>query len=223
MSTITKTISAKVSIVNSNNTPDPTRTEDLSISKLNPNSEYSKIAEQLITELTQCRLGKEGWRDFEKICKKIILFVFEPCFAPFGNIEEQSYSLSGIDRIDYRIPNNTRNDRTSTFWQEVKQLHYCHNIVVECKNLTNFLQKDEIQQTAGYSWHTNGTFRIIFSRKGVNEHGLIILRNYFITSEKKLILVFSQDDLVELIKTRTNSTEPEDILCRLRSRIFRGI
>lgn len=222
-------ISAKASISNPKYTPDPTRSEDLSrpedlsIFKADPSLEIAKKAERLVLELMQCPLGKEGWRAFEKLCRKIISFALAPCFSPFGEIEEQSYSISGIDRLDYRIPNNTRNDRTSAFWQEVKQLYNTHNIVIECKNLTDFLPKEEILQTAGYSWHTNGRFRIIFSRKGVDEKGMTILRDYYRSPDNKLILVFSEEDLIELIRTRPNSIEPEDILCRLRTKLFKGI
>lgn len=200
----------------------PTRSEDLSVPKFDPNSEYSNISNQLINELIQCPLGKPGWKEFEKICKKIILFTFEPCFYPFGRIDEQKYSWNGIDRLDYRIPNNTRSDRISPFWHEVKQDYGSHNIVVECKNLTGFLEKEDILQTAGYSWFTNGKFRIIFSRNGIDKKGLLVIREQFQT-ERKLIVVFAQDDLIQLIKSRAEHTDPEVILCTLRSRVFNNI
>jgi len=185
-------------------------------------SKYSEIAIQIVKELRQCSLGQSGWRRFEKICKKIILFAFEPCFYPFGKIEEQKYSWNKTSRLDYRIPNNTRNDRISNFWHEVKTLYHSHNIVVECKNLTSFLTREEIVQAAGYSWFSNGRFRIIFSRKGIDEKGLRILQEQFQT-EQKLILVFNQDDLIDLIKSRVDNIEPEIVLCNLRSRVFSNI
>lgn len=181
------------------------------------NIEDSKLtrSENLIKQLKDCPLGLKGWRQFEHICYDIINFVFKDSFSNL-NLKKQARNYNGKDIRDI-ILSNTGN---SIFWNNVRQIYNCNNVVIECKNLDSKIGNEEFRQISDYlGKEAIGQFGIIFSRKGLSSSGKKKQRDYLHQRPKKLILVLSEQDIIDLIKIKSLNGQPEKVLEDLKFEI----
>lgn len=172
------------------------------------NIDIINISNHLISQIKNCPLGRDGWKQFEDIIEKVLNFVFKNSFRTFL-LEGQSRNISGTDIKDYIIRNNGEHG----FWKDIKTVYNCNNIIVECKNYTNEIGVEELRQVSDYlSKDTYGQFSIVFSRKGLDKNGKEKQSDYLKFSPKKMILVLDDNDIIDLIKKRSMNESPEDIL-----------
>lgn len=167
-------------------------------------------AQKLLSKLKNCPKGIKGWREFENICIDIIDFVFRDSFRNF-KIKTQSRTYNNLDIRD-AIVQNTGKD----FWKELRSDYDAKNMVFEFKNLTNEFGKEELIQTSDYlDKESLGKVGIIFSRKGLSKAGVKKQRS-LLTNAKKLILVLTENDLIDLANKTLRNEEPEQILEALK-------
>jgi len=167
-------------------------------------------ARKLLSKLQNCPKGIKGWREFEDICIDIINFVFRDSFRNF-KIKTQSRTYNNLDIRD-AIVQNTGKD----FWEELRLDYDAKNIVFEFKNSNHELGKEELMQVSDYlDKESLGKVGIIFSRKGLSNAGVEKQRS-LLTNSKKLILVLSENDLIDLINKKLRDEEPERVLEALK-------
>ncbi len=168
-------------------------------------------AEKLIEQLKECPVGKEGWRQFENICLDILKYALKGTFANLL-VKSQARNDNGTDIRDFIIANNG----TSLFWQDMKYMYDCNNIVVECKNYSEGIGNGELRQMSDYlEKEAIGRFGLIFSRKGIKDSAKQI-EYLSINRTKKLILVLKEEDICDLVRKKSNGENPEDILEALK-------
>jgi hypothetical protein len=158
----------------------------------------------LITDLSNCQIGQQGWREFEQICFAILNQVFVP---PLKLAKEQSRTLSGLEIRDALF--SLRGAKGG--WEEVRKEFEANFLLCEFKNHSNSFGIDEVNQTRNYLRKSIGRLGIIFSRKGPSESALR-LRNSIFSEEKKVILFFDDKHLVELIKLKQANQDPLDLI-----------
>ena len=123
-----------------------------------------------------------------------------------------------MDIRDAIVQNTGKN-----FWEEIRHDYNAKNIVFEFKNLSKKIGKEELIQVSDYLEKGSlGRVGIIFSRKGLSKSGVEKQRS-LLRDAKKLILVLSENDLIDLINKKMQKEEPEQILEILRFEIETSI
>lgn len=174
-------------------------------------------APKLLSELKKCPEGIKGWKKFEDICIDIISFVFRDSFRNF-KMKVQSRNYNNMDIRDAIVQNTGKN-----FWEEIRHDYNAKNIVFEFKNLSKKIGKKELIQVSDYLEKGSlGRVGIIFSRKGLSKSG-VEKQQSLLRDAKKLILVLSENDLMDLINKKMQKEEPEQILEILRFEVETSI
>lgn len=164
------------------------------------------MAFELIQKLVSCPRGREGWRQYQEVCKEILSYLFVP---PLGELCEQSRTESGLHIRDYilHIPY-----AADGFWAFCKAKYDSVGLLVECKDYTKEISPNDVVITAKYLTRKGlGCFGILLNREEpppqVIEQTLNLWRN-----ESKLIIVLDDQALVEMIKLKEEGKDPEIIL-----------
>lgn len=98
---------------------------------------------QKIKELRKCEEGIENWGQYQKLVGEIIELLFFPNLSmPIY----QSYNQRRTNRRDFIMPNYDMNG----FWCFIRQRYNAEYIVIDAKNSTNGVTKQDILQIANY-------------------------------------------------------------------------
>ncbi len=98
---------------------------------------------QKINELRECESGIKNWGQYQKLVGEIIELLFFPNLSmPIY----QSYDQRRINRRDFIMPNYDMNG----FWCFIRQRYNAEYIVIDAKNSTNGVTKQDILQIANY-------------------------------------------------------------------------
>ncbi|MDN4600673.1 hypothetical protein P5G61_05505 [Paenibacillus sp. F6_3S_P_1C] len=169
------------------------------------------LANSLISDLENCPKGS-GWREYEGICYRAIRYLFEDNFSYF----KAEYQLSNSIQTDIRdliVANTGKHD----FWKTVKQIYNSNNIVFEFKNYSQAIDNDALRQISDYlEKEVYGQFGVIFTRNNVSSSTKRKQRDYLHNRNKKLILVITDNILIDMIKIKKNNGIPEDVLFDLK-------
>lgn len=188
---------------------------DLSSAVLN---NYTK-GQSLIQRLKECPKGHEGWSRYETIGKEIFDYLFADDFENY-EVEVQSTTTDGFLRRDL-VVNNTPKELTS-IWTKVKDKHNSVLFVVDYKNYDNPLTSAEFYVPTKYLNKTTGTFAIVFTREGLSVPSKTEQVRLFIM-EGKVILVFPDVDLEEMILLRMNGRSVTTIVSRKYFELMRKV
>lgn len=167
----------------------------------------SEVSSSLIQRLLSCPPGIEGWKDFEDICTQILTEVFVP---PLKLPKQQPRTLNGLERRDALF--SLRNVDTDVGWSKICRDFDSRFLLCEFKNSTNLCGKDEVNQTRNYLKETIGRLGIIFSRKGADSNAYR-MRNSIYSQEKKVVLLFDDKHLIELLQLKEVNQNPIDLIC----------
>ena len=160
----------------------------------------------LIEQLSLCPVGKTGWKEFEDICTSILAEVFVP---PLKAPKQQAHTLNGLERRDALF--SLRDADVDAGWKKVCQDFDAKFLLCEFKNYTDTFTKDEVNQTRNYLKETIGRLGIIFSRVGADT-GAYRMRNSIYAQEKKVILFFDDNHMVELLRLKAVNQNPLDLV-----------
>ncbi|WP_027398630.1 hypothetical protein [Anaerovorax odorimutans] len=182
--------------------------------RLLPNEEglkKIKTADIIISDLNNCSKGS-GWKEYESICYKAIRYLFEDSFSYF-KAEYQVSNNSGTDIRDLIVANTGVHD----FWKSIKQLYYCNNIVFEFKNYSQEINNDALRQISDYlEKEVYGQFGIIFTRNAISKRTKLKQADYLNNRNKKMILIITDDILIDMIKIKRSGADPENVLIDLK-------
>lgn len=99
--------------------------------------------EEKIMELKKCRVGKESWNEYQELVGEILELLFCP---QLEKPLEEKYDRSKTNRRDYIIPNYCQEG----FWNFLRQNYYADYIVIDAKNSSIGVKKQDILQVANY-------------------------------------------------------------------------
>lgn len=170
-------------------------------SKRNPN----RSAEILYRAMLQaCPSGQADFRSYEEIGLEILRYLFPNAL---GVPHVQSPTADGVERRDVIL----RNNRSSRFFQRVAERYDADFVICDFKNYQEPVSGTEINDVATYTNPTLGNFIILISRRGGNDSARAAqLRRLRV--DQKMILVVSDEQLLEMVHRKESGNLPEDVL-----------
>ena len=163
------------------------------------------IEHQLLERLKSCQPGKRYWSDYQKLVGQILEHLFCPPLEP--PIAESPDKFI-INRRDWVFPNYS----DSGFWNFLRQTYKADYIVVDAKNYTNPISKNQVLQIANYlKSHGAGLFAIIATRRGVDRAAELTLREQWIVNNK-MILVIKDTDLEAMLLSSSSGGEAYKVI-----------
>lgn len=185
----------------------------LSILSRSPDRERSEPVRTLAQRLSALPSGKTHWSAFQTLCGDILEYLFSP---PLERAISESANESKVNRRDLIFPNYAK----AGFWEFLRNNYVADYVVVDAKNYSNPIKKDQVLQLANYlSRHGTGLFGMLVTRKGASGAALSTRREQWIL-HNKLILVLDEDDLTQMIEVKDAGREP-DIVVRQKVEDFR--
>lgn len=163
------------------------------------------LSEYLITKLKSLPPGKNNWKKYEELMITILKYLFE---GDLKGWESQCESENKLNRYDCvcSIKKNTE------FWSFVVEQLKSNYILLEFKNYTDEIGQGEVLTTEKYLY--DNAFRkiaLIFSRQGANASALEMC-NGAMRENGRLILVLSDNDIIEMLLREDRGDDPSDYL-----------
>jgi hypothetical protein len=98
------------------------------------------------------------------------------------------------------------------FWYYLRQMYRVDHIVVDAKNYTEPIGKDELLQVANYlSPHGTGLFGIILTRTDDDRSAQYIRREQWIT-HNKMMIVLNGVDLEQMLSLQAGGEPPQMLI-----------
>lgn len=162
--------------------------------------------DQLIVELKGCEPGRPDWSVYQNLVGSILEHLFSP---PLKSPLPEHADKSKANRRDFILPNYAE----SGFWHFLQRNYMADFLVVDAKNYTRKIGKNEILQVANYLKPQGaGLFGMIFSRKGCDAAGgTHTIREQWM-SHRKLILVFNDEDVRSMLLAKRDGRKPEEVV-----------
>jgi hypothetical protein len=161
---------------------------------------------KLIERLNACPKGKEGWTEFQDICKAILKHLYvPPLMEPF----EQSRTETGLHIRDliFDIPYSVKN-----FWAYIRDKFDASALVVECKNYSSPIEGNQIVISSKYLGKNRlGRFGIVFSRFDPAESAVKEVKRLW-TEDGKLVLCLANNHLIKMLELKGKNKEPEIVI-----------
>jgi len=151
--------------------------------------------------------GKTTWSTYQQT----IYDILEHLFCP--PLDSPLYELADKDKRNRRdiIFENTGEH---FFWKHIKEEYRGLYIVIDAKNYTNKLTKRPIIDIAHYlKPYGCGMFGIIVTRKGLGPAGQHARKEQWI-GNRKMILVLSDSEILEMLRLKLDGEKPEEVLRR---------
>jgi hypothetical protein len=149
--------------------------------------------------------GHEGWQDYERLGTEILTKIFSPAL---GAPDIQIRSDDKLDIVDAIFP-----IRAVTHpWGTVRLEHKTRFVVAEFKNYVDPIGQTEVEAIAQYLWHkAQRLFGILVTRLPPSTQALVQRRRAWIEHDK-MIVILTDDDLLEMLQLWEDGCEPYDII-----------
>jgi hypothetical protein len=161
---------------------------------------------ELINEYKKYKPGKLHWAKYERICEKILTTLFVP---PLDEPSRQVRSYNGIHRVDSTFPSHAK----KSWWGEIYEVRDAKLIVVDYKNFSDTVPKDEVLKVYG-GLSSAKKFAIIVTRKGLKRGG-VTQANECYRADKTIIICVNENDVFEMLDKYQNLQDPADVLKRV--------
>lgn len=161
--------------------------------------------EELRRELRALPCGRAYWSPYQKLCADIFRYLFCP---PLEEPIYESRNATGINRRDIILPNYA----THGLWHFLHQAYRAEYIVVDAKNYCGRISKTQVLQLANYlSDAGTGLLGLILTREA-EDRGAVVTRREQWLLHNKMILVLTDDDLHQMISSKTHASAPEELV-----------
>lgn len=162
-------------------------------------------ANLLAQELLEINPGREDAYEYQDLVHRILTFCFHPHLAD-GKPQERTYEGTLIRDLVFS------NEGIRNFWRYVMQTYGGFLIVFELKNKTNITGGD-VDQVATYLGDAMGRFGFLVSREDGGATSFNRRRAIFNKDAvRKVILHFTDRDLIELLKQRSSLKDTTDYI-----------
>jgi len=149
--------------------------------------------------------GKAEWSKYQEACLEILEHLFCP------PLESPKYELFDVERKNRRDI-IFENSSPSGFWKMVREIYLGHYIVIDAKNYKDPLSKQPILAISHYlKPYGCGMFGMLISRKGESPSASHAIKEQWI-GNNKLILILSDDDIIEMLDIKKGNGKPEEII-----------
>lgn len=179
------------------------------------NEASEKTTYYLPIDLSGCKEGNEGSREFEELCSKALKCVFSDDLAlwkkhPSSNKSIYQSSDKSLYQFDMlcRIKDNNK----KTFWNIVEKYFNSKYVVFEYKNYSEAITQMQVYTTEKYLY--NKALRnvaIIIARNG-NDMNSEWAAKGCLRENGKLIMLLSIEDLNKMIELWNNHGDPSIVL-----------
>lgn len=161
--------------------------------------------EQLISSLSDLPAGKAHWKRYETLMIEILKFLFEDDLKGW-------YTQYGSENKLNRYDCVCGIKKTTEFWSLLIEQLKSNYLLIEFKNYSDEISQGEVLTTEKYLFEN--AFRkvaLIFCRKGAN-HSAMEMCMGAMRESGRLILVLNDQDVVEMILSKENGSDPSDYL-----------
>lgn len=143
--------------------------------------------------------------EYERLCMAVFIALFDPHLYGF---EKQAKTTDGANRYDFICRILPGND----FWDAIRQDFRTRAVLFECKNYAEEIGPDQVYSTERYLFAGGlRTVCLLVSRLGANAAAIRAAQGAMRESGKLLILLSNQD-LVEMLNLKTQDGGPENFL-----------
>jgi hypothetical protein len=143
--------------------------------------------------------------EYELLCQEVMTFLFDPHLYGF---ERQARTSDDANRYDFicRIKSG------DPFWDSLRADFRTRSILFECKNYNEPITADQIYSTERYLFTTAlRTVCFLMARKGADD-GCKRAAQGALRESGKLIVLLSNEDLVEMLKLKEETGGPTSYL-----------
>lgn len=161
----------------------------------------------LITAVESWDSQNKYWTEYEELCYKVLHKLFSNDLTLW---KRQQFSNDQLFRFDLICKIKNRN--TKEFWKIAEEYFKSKYIVFEFKSNKDQITQQEIFTTGKYLYSKAlRSVAIIISANGMDQHAKKAIHGIF-REEGKLIINLSNNDMIEMLKNKLDSTDPADIL-----------
>lgn len=174
-------------------------------------------AMKLIERLTVCQKGKDGWTEFQTLCKEILAYLFAP---PLMEPVEQERTETGLHVRDLimDIPY-----ALTGFWGYIRDKFDSSALVVECKNYSLPIEGNQIVISSKYLGRNRlGRFGIVLSRSDPAESAHKETRRLW-SEDEKMILCLKDDHLIKMLQLKETTRKPEIVIDHVIHEFLRSL
>ncbi len=209
----THTVSISRSILVSDWIANTCNANNLNISK--------ERAIELESQIKSCRAGKKYFHDYELLCKDILGYLFVP---PLKGVEPQITNFSGTQRRDFILSNPGYGH---SFWKKIYDHDKSKYVLFDAKNNVEGVSSENLNQIVGYLQQSIGNVGIILCRRlpglsSKSSHGKLTMKSLikrlveiYNKQNNKIILVVTDEDIIKMLKIKSEGKNPAHILERL--------
>ena len=172
---------------------------------------HSSVVENLehfvpfYTDLKNINPGSEDWSIYQNQVKLILDLALNP---PLSKSYYEDSDAVRHNRRDIVYPNYA----IDGFWKHVRDEYQGTVIVVEVKNYSKSIDKNQVLTTGNYLKAKGvGLFSIIVTRKGASQSSKLAVRNEWLANGK-MIVVLNDHDLLDMLTYRIIGRNPEDVI-----------
>jgi hypothetical protein len=163
-------------------------------------------AMKLIERLRACQKGKDGWTEFQILCKEILAYLFVP---PLLEPVEQERTETGLHVRDLimDVPY-----ALTGFWGYIRDKFDSSALVVECKNYSTPVEGNQIVISSKYLGRNRlGRFGIVLSRSDPAESAYKETRRLW-NEDEKMVLCLKDDHLIKMLQLKEITKKPEIVI-----------
>jgi len=163
---------------------------------------------ELCEELKAVKRGKEAWAQYERVCAKILKYLFP---NDLHGWHAQKRTDDGLNRFDFVC----RVRPTTEFWKFVIEHLDSRYVLFEFKNYSGKIKQGQILTTEKYLLERGlRRMAIILTRAGAEAHAIVMTQGAM-REHGKLMLVVNDEKLCEMLHMKERGEDPTDCLFEL--------
>lgn len=161
--------------------------------------------DDLIKKLRNTPKGRQSWSDYQQLVAEILSYLFVP---PLSRPYLEYPDFTRVNRRDMIFPNYAE----EKFWLFAREQYKADFVVVDAKNHTSSISKRHVLQMSNYLRDFGaGLFGIICCRTQAANDSIVTCREQWVAYQK-LILFLNDDDLIQMLTSKKNAQEPEEVI-----------
>jgi hypothetical protein len=186
----------------------PTRDDPTRSSKLLgglPSQGRDTRGTELCQELKSIKKGKMSWAQYEKVCEKILKYLFP---NDLHGWHSQKRTDDGLNRYDYVC----RVRPTTEFWKFVIDHLDSRYVLFEFKNYSGKIKQGQILTTEKYLLERGlRRMAIIMTRVGAESHAVKMTQGAM-REQGKLMLIVNDEKVCKMLHMKERGEDPTDCL-----------
>jgi hypothetical protein len=170
-----------------------------------PPKDHDTKGTELCQELKRISKGKASWAQYEKVCEKILKYLFP---NDLHGWHSQKRTDDGLNRYDYVC----RVRPTTEFWKFVIDHLDSRYVLFEFKNYSGKIKQGQILTTEKYLLERGlRRMAIIMTRVGAEPHAVAMTQGAM-REQGKLMLIVNDEKVCEMLHMKERGEDPTDCL-----------